>query len=71
MQVTTEQAEHSLRREEIRDLCLAASKMSGAKRRAFQAEITLKYCAGNARRAEEVFGWGARVGVGSGCQGQV
>ncbi len=32
--------------------------MTGATRRAFQAEMTLKYCAGNARRAATVFGWG-------------
>jgi hypothetical protein len=32
--------------------------MTGAKRRAFQAEMTVKYCGGNARLAESVFGWG-------------
>jgi len=32
--------------------------MSGAERRAFQAAMTLKYCLGNARRAEKVFGRG-------------
>jgi DDE family transposase len=32
--------------------------MTGATRRAFQAEMTLQYCAGNARLAEAVFGWG-------------
>ena len=32
--------------------------MSGADRRAFQAAMTLKYCQGNARQAEGVFGWG-------------
>lgn len=44
--------------EQIADLRLASSKMTGATRRAFQAEMTLKYCAGNARLAEAVFGWG-------------
>jgi predicted Fe-S protein YdhL (DUF1289 family) len=44
--------------QQIADLRLAASQMTGATRRAFQAEMTLKYCDGNARRAEEVFGWG-------------
>jgi hypothetical protein len=44
--------------QQIADLRLAASHMSGATRRGFQAEMTLKYCDGNARRAEEVFGWG-------------
>jgi hypothetical protein len=32
--------------------------MTGAERRAFQAAMTLKYCQGNARLAERVFGWG-------------
>lgn len=50
---------------QIEDLCLAASHMSGAKRRAFQAEITLKYCNGSARQAEGQFGWSRRtVSVG-------
>ena len=40
------------------DLRLAASKMTGAKRRAFMAEMALKYCGGGARLAETVFGWG-------------
>jgi hypothetical protein len=39
------------------DLKLAASKMLGAERRAFQAAMALKYCAGNSRQAEVVFGW--------------
>ena len=39
------------------DLKLAAAKMLGAKRRAFQAAMALKYCAGNPRQAETVFGW--------------
>jgi hypothetical protein len=44
--------------EQIADLRLAAAKMTGATRRAFQAEMTVKYCGGNARQAESVFGWG-------------
>jgi len=43
------------------DLKLAASKMLGAKRRAFQAAMALKYCAGNPRQAEAVFGWSRRT----------
>jgi hypothetical protein len=43
---------------QINDLRLRASKMTGAKRRAFMAEMTLKYCGGGARLAETVFGWG-------------
>jgi hypothetical protein len=44
--------------EQIADVRLAASKMTGATRRAFEAEMTMKYCGGNARQAESVFGWG-------------
>jgi DDE family transposase len=44
--------------QQIADLRLAASQMTGATRRAFQAEMALKYCDGNPRRAEAVFGWG-------------
>ncbi|MBC7965547.1 MAG: hypothetical protein H7Z17_06415 [Fuerstia sp.] len=43
----------------------AARKLTGFLRRQFQAEMTLKYCAGRARRAEEVFGWG-RVAADTG-----
>jgi hypothetical protein len=32
--------------------------MTGATRRSFEAEMTLKYCGGDARQAESVFGWG-------------
>lgn len=39
------------------DLRLAAPNMLGAKRRAFQAAMALKYCAGSPRQAEAVFGW--------------
>jgi hypothetical protein len=42
---------------QIQDLRLAASKMTGAARRAFQAEMTLKYGHGRARLAETIFGW--------------
>ena len=34
--------------------------MTGAKRRDFQAQMTLKYCEGSARKAERLFGWGRR-----------
>jgi hypothetical protein len=43
---------------QIADLRLAASKMTGATRRAFQAEMALKYCGGNPLLAETIFGWG-------------
>ncbi|MDZ4877461.1 MAG: hypothetical protein CLLPBCKN_006896 [Chroococcidiopsis cubana SAG 39.79] len=48
----------SLERSQIEDLRLAASKMRGAQRRNFQAQMALKYCSGNARLTETVFGWG-------------
>lgn len=41
----------------LNDLKLAASKMLGVKRRAFQAEMAVKYCAGSPRQAEVLFGW--------------
>ncbi len=47
----------SLTSAQIQDLRLAASKMTGATRRAFQAEMTLKYCHGSARLAETLLGW--------------
>jgi hypothetical protein len=47
----------SLTPSQIQDLRLASSKMTGAARRAFQAEMTLKYCRGSARLAETILGW--------------
>ena len=41
----------------IQDLRLAAGKITGAARRAFQAEMTLKDCHGSARFAETLLGW--------------
>lgn len=35
----------------------AARKLTGPRRRAFQAQVTLDYLAGQARRAERLFGW--------------
>ena len=46
---------------QIADLRLAASKMTGTKRRAFEAEMTLKYCEGNPLQAEITFGWSRRT----------
>jgi hypothetical protein len=40
---------------QIEDLKLASSKLTGAERRSFQGTMTLKYCKGSARLAEEVF----------------
>jgi len=39
----------------------AARKLTGAKRRAFQAQVTGDYLDGSARRAERVFGWSRRT----------
>ena len=39
-------------------LLSAARKLTGFRRRQFQAEMAIKYCRGNPRRAERVFGWG-------------
>ena len=47
-----------VRNQPIADLRLAAAQMTGAKRRAFQAEMVEQYCAGNPRQAERMFGWG-------------
>jgi hypothetical protein len=48
----------SLSPSQITALRLAASQMTGAKRRAFEAEMTLKYCDGNPLMAATVFGGG-------------
>ena len=47
---------------QVTDLRLAAQKMRGAERRSFQAEMSIKYCGGNARQTERLLGWG-RVNV--------
>jgi hypothetical protein len=36
----------------------AARKLTGYRRRQYQAEMAVKYCQGSPRRAERVFGWG-------------
>lgn len=52
--------------ESMKETILSASrKLTGFRRREFQAEMTLKYCGGKARRAEQVFGWG-RAAVNTG-----
>ena len=50
----------SLTPSQVDDLRLAASKMTGAQRRTFQAQMCLKYCEGSARKAERLFGWGRK-----------
>jgi hypothetical protein len=46
---------------QIADLRLAASNMTGPTRRAFEAEMTLKYGGGHPLMAEVVFGWGRQT----------
>jgi Rhodopirellula transposase DDE domain len=58
MQDSTLEFRQPLSPSQLADLRLAASQRSGPKRRAFEAEMTLKYCGGNPRRAETLFGWG-------------
>ena len=36
----------------------ASRRLTGFQRRQYQAEMAIKYCQGNPRRAEHVFGWG-------------
>ena len=43
---------------QIKDLKHASSKMTGVRRRAFQADIALKYCDGKPNLTELIFGWG-------------
>lgn len=45
--------------ESVKETILSASrKLTGFRRREFQAETTHKYCDDKPRRAEQVFGWG-------------
>lgn len=45
----------------------AAKRLTGVRRREFQAQVTLEYCGGSARQSESLFGWGretVRTGLG-------
>lgn len=62
MKLGTDEGSHvRLEASHLEDIQLASSKMTGADRRAFQAEMALKYCGGNPRRAEDVFGWSRKA----------
>src|SRR5206468_10405514 len=61
MPPATLQSRPSLSPSQIADLRLAASKMTGPTRRAFEAEMTVKYCGGNPLMAEAIFGWGRQT----------
>jgi hypothetical protein len=53
----------SLSPSHIADLRLAASTLTGPKRRAFEAEMTVQYWGGNPVMAEAIFGWGRQTGA--------
>ncbi len=61
MQHATLKSHPSLSPSQIADLRLAASHMIGPQRRAFEAEMTLKYSGGDPLMAEVVFGWGRQT----------
>jgi hypothetical protein len=61
MRLTTLHSRPSLSPSLIADLRLAASTMTGPKRRAFAAEMTIHYCAGPPLMAAAVFGWGRQT----------
>jgi Rhodopirellula transposase DDE domain len=61
MHDSTRESHQRLGPSQIADLRLAASQMTGPKRRAFQAEMALKDCGGNPLLAETIFGWGRRT----------
>ena len=53
----------------VQTICSAASKLTGASRRVFQAEVTRDYCQGSPRIAERTFGW-SRLSVQKGLTEQ-
>ena len=61
MQPATLTSQPALTPSQIADLRLAASTLTGPKRRAFEAEMAVKYCDGNPKQAEAVFGWGRQT----------
>ncbi len=61
MQDATLACHPSLSPSQIADLRLAASQMSGPTRRAFEAEMAVKYCGGTPLLAETLFGWGRQT----------
>ena len=53
----------------VQTLRCASQKLTGAARRAFQAEVTRDYCKGSPRLAERTFGW-SRLAVQKGLTEQ-
>jgi hypothetical protein len=58
---TTWSSQPSLTPSQVADMRLAASKMTGPTRRAFEAEMAVKYCGVNPLKTESVFGWGRQT----------
>jgi hypothetical protein len=56
--LTEETAMPALANDVLQAIALAATLLTGHKRRRFQAEMALQYCGGSARHAETTFGWG-------------
>lgn len=52
---------NTLTEQQIRTIQDAARKLTGAKRRAFQAQVALDYLDGKPRRAETVLGWSRKT----------
>lgn len=46
----------------IRTIQDAARKLTGGKRRKFEAQVAINYCQGSPRKAETIFGWGRVTG---------
>jgi hypothetical protein len=61
MQHAPLQNQPSLSPSQIADLRLAASKLTGPKRRAFEAAMTVTYGGGTPLMAEAIFGWGRQT----------
>jgi hypothetical protein len=58
---TTWSSQPSLTPSQVADMRLAASKMTGPTRRAFEAEMAVKDCGGNPLKTDSVFGWGRQT----------
>src|SRR5215510_8830384 len=63
MQASTLASHQPLRPSQIADVRLAAAKMTGPTRRAWQAEMAWKYCGGHPLLAATIFGWGRQTGA--------
>ena len=57
--------QNTLTENQIADIRLAAAQMTDSRRRAFMAEMSIKYCSGKPRLTEKIFGF-ARNAVATG-----